>query len=179
MRAASHPRAHDALHAIDSPGDRVQKLTLRLIALFEIVKGAAALAAGLGLLSLLHRDLHHLAVTLIGRLGLDPESHYPSLLLHYVDIVENANLRTILLVVGTYALIRFLEGYGLWRQRVWGEWIGALSGALYVPFELRHLLLHASLASALVVACNVVVVAYLGWRLWRRRSIETNARRRV
>ncbi|CAN5400659.1 hypothetical protein BH10PSE17_BH10PSE17_14660 [soil metagenome] len=164
----STPSTH-VLHAVDSPGDNVQRLTLRSIAIFEAVKGAAALAACLGLLGLLHRDLHQLAITLIGHLGLDPEAHFPSIFLRYVDVVENTNLRTIFLIGTAYAAIRFSEAAGLWYQRVWGEWIGALSGALYVPFELHHLILRPTLGSAVVLGSNVLVVLYLAWRLWRRK----------
>lgn len=67
--------------------------------------------------------------------------------------------------------VRFLEAYGLWTQRPWGEWLGALSGALYVPFELRHFLHSPGWATAAVMTANVVVVSFLGWQLWRRRTL--------
>jgi uncharacterized membrane protein (DUF2068 family) len=59
--------------------------------------------------------------------------------------------------------------YGLWHERGWGEWLGALSGALYVPFELRHLIHQPTVATALVIAADVVVVGFLAWQIWGRR----------
>ena len=147
-----------------------RRRTLRTIAAFEAVKGCAALAASLGLLSLLHHDLHHWAVALISHIGLDPGGHYPALLLHYADVLRDANLRTLMLAAGAYVLVRFFEAYGLWRERPWGEWLGALSGALYVPFEIRHLLHTPTTASVIVLASNVLVVGVLGWQLWRQRA---------
>jgi uncharacterized membrane protein (DUF2068 family) len=168
--SAASVHRHPKLHAVDSPGDTAQRLTLRTIATFEAVKGVAALAACLGLLGLLHRDLHHLAVVLIGYIGLDPGDHYPQMVLDWVDLLQDTSKLTIVLVALVYAVIRIAEACGLWFQKVWGEWIGALSGAIYVPFEVRHLLLRTTFESALVLGFNVVVVLYLLWRLWRRKA---------
>ena len=69
------------------------------------------------------------------------------------------------MAVAGYALVRFLEAYGLWRERTWGNWLGALSGALYVPFELRHLVYRPSILGGVVIAVNIVVVGFLAWQI--------------
>ena len=143
---------------------------LRAIAAFEALKGLLALGAMLGLLGLLHHDLHQLAVDLIGHIGLDPDGRYPTLLLHYVDLLQDTNLRTLVLAALAYVAVRWAEAWGLWRGRSWGEWLGALSGALYVPFELRHLLHKPGITSAAVLLLNVAVVLFLAWELWRERQ---------
>ena len=149
---------------------------LRTIAGFEALKGTLALLAGAGLLSVLHRDLHQLAVALIGHIGLSPGAHYPALLLSRIDVWAHADLRMLLLAVPAYAALRFAEAYGLWRQRAWGEWLGALSGALYIPFELWHWAHHPTWLASAVVLFNAGVVAYLGRRLWVRRSVGSAPR---
>ena len=53
----------------DTPAAR---RTLRTIAVFEALKGSLALIAGVGVLGLLHRDLHQIATALIGHVGLSP-----------------------------------------------------------------------------------------------------------
>jgi uncharacterized membrane protein (DUF2068 family) len=113
--------------------------------------------------------LHHLALALIGHIGLDPEAHYASLLLHYADLLHDANLRALFGLVTLYVALRLTEAWGLWHERRWGEWLAALSGGLYVPFELRHLLHRPTVTNGLVLAVNVAVVAFLGWQLWRDR----------
>ncbi len=150
--------------------------TLHAIAVFEAVKGIAALAAVIGVLDLLHRDVRHLAIDLIGRFHLNPDGRYPSILLHYADLLPGADLRSLLLLASAYILVRFLEAYGLWNERAWGEWLGALSGGLYIPFEIGHLLHRPSLISAGVLAGNVFVVSFLAWQL-RRRPTAGTARR--
>jgi uncharacterized membrane protein (DUF2068 family) len=146
-----------------------KRRALRTIAVFEAIKGAAALAASLGLLSMVRHDLHQLAAALIGHFGLKPGDHYPSVILHYADVLADANLRSLVLLAAGYVFLRFCEAYGLWYQRIWGQWLGALSGALYVPFELRHLMHRPTVASAVVLAINVLVVGYLALQLWYER----------
>ncbi|HEX5126830.1 MAG TPA: DUF2127 domain-containing protein [Rhodocyclaceae bacterium] len=147
-----------------------ERRTLRAIAIFEAVKGFAALASGIGLLSLMRHDVRHLAVELIGRFGLNPSAQYSSILLHYADIISDANIRLVVLLASGYIILRFVEAYGLWNDLVWGEWLGALSGGLYIPFEVLHLVHRPSLISALVLIGNVFVVGFLAYELWRRRG---------
>ncbi|MDP4075234.1 DUF2127 domain-containing protein [Acidovorax sp. A1169] len=143
---------------------------LRAIAAFEALKGFAALAASLGFVGLLHHDLHHIVASFIGHIGLKPGDRYPAMVLTDIDQLLSADLRPLLLAATAYVLVRFTEAYGLWNDRRWGEWLGALSGALYIPFELWHFAHHPSVASAAVALTNVAVVGFLGQQLWRRRQ---------
>ncbi|MCZ7627423.1 MAG: DUF2127 domain-containing protein [Candidatus Methylomirabilis sp.] len=45
-----------------------------------------------------------------------------------------------------YASVRFVEAYGLWLERRWAEWFAAVSGGIYIPFEIYELLYGESLA---------------------------------
>ena len=141
---------------------------LRTIAAFEAIKAVAALAAVVGIVDLMHHDVRRLAIALIGHFGLNPEAHYPSLLLHYADLLPGADLRLLVTLALGYIFVRLLEAYGLWNDRAWGEWLGALSGGLYIPFEMRHLAHHPSDINALVLAGNLFTVGFLVHRLWRR-----------
>ena len=148
---------------------------LHAIALVEAVKGALALAASAGLLSLAHHDIRATAYALIGHFHLDPEQHYPQLLLNYADTLGNTGLRTAVLLAWAYAALRFTEGYGLWRARAWAEWLAALSGGIYLPLEIGHLLHHTTIANSLVLAVNLGVVVYMLVRLWQRRQAKQHA----
>src|ERR1700693_4601326 len=117
-----------------------------------------AIAVIVGVLDLMHRDVRHLAIELIGRFGWNPDARYPSILLHYADLLPDADVRALVIVAFSYILVRLLEAYGLWNDRAWGEWLGALSGGLYIPFEISHLMHRPSVISAGVLAGNVFVV---------------------
>ncbi len=158
------------------PMPPAKRRALHVIAAYEAIKGLAALAAMLGVLDLMHRDVRHLAVDLIGRFGLDPQAHFPSLLLHYADLLPGANVQSIVLFGLAYVAVRWIEAWGLWNDKAWGEVLGAVSGAIYVPFELTHLLERPSWISAGVLLSNVALVVYLVWVLLRRRKAEAAAR---
>jgi uncharacterized membrane protein (DUF2068 family) len=143
---------------------------LHAIAIFEATKGLAALAGLIGVLDLLHHDVRAMAMTLIGRFGLDPEAHYPSLLLHYADLLPDTDVQLLVMLGTAYIALRFIEATGLWLCKIWGEYLGAFSGGIYIPFELIHLVHEPSLMNAFIVALNGLIVAYLVHALWKRHQ---------
>lgn len=147
----------------------VNNKTLLAIALLEGFKGLAAIAASLGLLGLAHHDVQALAYALMGHLHVDPQAHFPRLLLDDIRALQNADVRQVVLLAWGYAALRLTEGYGLWRDRVWAEWLAAVSGAVYVPLELSHLVVHTTAINLSILGVNVAVVAYMVVRLRRRR----------
>jgi uncharacterized membrane protein (DUF2068 family) len=142
------------------------RLTFRAIAAFEAVKGVAVLAAVIGILDLMHRDVRQLAMELIGLFGLSPGARYPSMLLHYADLLPGAHVRSLLVFASIYISVRLLEAYGLWHQLAWGKWMGAISIGLYVPFEVRHLIHRPSMLGAAVFVVNLSLVVFLVGQLW-------------
>lgn len=161
-------------HAVMPPHPVAMRRTLHAIAAFEAIKGLAALAAVVGVLDLMHHDVRHLAMELIGRFHLNSEAHYPSVLLHYADLLPGADLHSLFLLASGYVVVRLLESYGLWHDYAWGEWLGALSGGIYIPFELAHLLDRPSLINGLVLAGNMFLVVFLTVQLWRRHHPVNN-----
>ncbi len=142
----------------------------RVIALFEAFKGIVSIAAGIGLLSLVHQDIRHIAAQLISHMGMSPGAHYPSILLHYADVVNDTGLQLLLVLAVFYSAIRLIEAYGLWNEHEWAEWMGALSGAIYIPFEIEHIVHLASFTGIAVFLGNLSVVGFLANQVWRRRN---------
>ncbi|MES2237297.1 MAG: DUF2127 domain-containing protein [Pseudomonadota bacterium] len=151
----------------------VQRRTLRAIAIYEAIKGTAALAVVIGVIDLMHHDVRRIAITLIGHFGLDPGAHYPSVLLHYADLLPGANVRLLVVIAIGYVALRMVEAYGLWNERVWGEWVAVLSGAFYIPVEMEHLVQRPSVISGVVLAANAFLVSYLAYQLWQRHKMNT------
>src|SRR4051794_28465720 len=106
----------------------VVRRTVRAIAVFEAIKGITAFAAMIGVVDLMHHDVRRIAADLIGHFGLDPHARYTTMLLHYADVLPEANLRAIYMLGSAYVALRLTEAYGLWKERSWGEALGALSG---------------------------------------------------
>jgi uncharacterized membrane protein (DUF2068 family) len=158
---------------IPSPPPAYRTNTLHAIAPFEALKGPAAIAASLGLLSLVHHDVRAIAYALMGHFHLNPDARFPQMLLNNISALQNANLRQVVLLAWGYAAIRLTEGYGLWRDKAWAEWLAAISGAVYLPLELSHLAAHTTAINGLVLVGNLAVVAYMVVRLWHRRKQPT------
>ena len=156
------------------PEIKDQRSALHAIAIFEATKGLAALAGLIGVLDLLHHDARAAVMTLIGRFGLDPAGHYPSLLLHYADLLPETDVHLLLALGSAYIALRFIEATGLWLCKVWGEYLGALSGGIYIPFEVVHWVREPSWMNAFIVGLNVIIVGYLTHALWLRRQQKTH-----
>jgi len=152
-----------------------QRRALRAIALFEATKGVAVLAGLIGLIDLLHSDVQAIALALIGRFGLDPDARYPSMLLHYAALLPDADIRMLVMLGSAYITLRFVEATGLWFTQVWAEYLGALSGGIYIPFEVSHFVHEPDWVNAIIVLINVVIVGYLVYALWRRHQLKANA----
>jgi uncharacterized membrane protein (DUF2068 family) len=142
---------------------------LRIVAMFELAKGLFVLFAGLGLLAFVHRDIQDVAEELLLHLHLNPASRIPGVFLALVERVSSVDMWFLALGALTYAVIRIAEGYGLWFDRVWAEWLGVASGLIYVPFEIYEIAQGATPLKVTTFGLNVLVVAVLADALWRRR----------
>ncbi len=143
---------------------------LRLVAAFEAFKGLLVLAAGCGLLLLLHRDLHTLAATLIEHLHLNPASKVPRIFVDAVDHLGNEHLRWLALGAAAYAGLRLAEAYGLYHGRAWAEVLAAASGGIYIPVEVYEWLRQPSWLRAGLALLNLAIVALMLQALWQRRA---------
>jgi uncharacterized membrane protein (DUF2068 family) len=139
---------------------------VRAVAVFEAGKGAVVLLAGFGLLSLVHSDAQHAAERIVHHLHLNPASRYPQI---FLAVLTG---RAALLAAGAaaYCLVRFVEAYGLWFRRAWAEWFAAVSGGIYIPFEIYGLARHATWLGAAALVVNILVVAFICRALLRTRG---------
>ncbi len=159
------------MDGVSGGASSAQRRAIRVIAAVEAAKGLAVLLAASGLLGLLHKDLHALAVRLIEHSHLNPASKYPQIFLDAVSHVGQSNLMWLALGAAAYSALRFTEAYGLFRERAWAEWLAALSGGVYLPLELANMVRHFSALGLALMLVNVGVVAVMVWALLQRRRV--------
>ena len=145
---------------------------IRAIAIFEATKGGLVLVAGLGLLSLLHRDVATLAERLVLLGHLNPASKYPRIFIDAAAGVTDARLWMLAGGAAIYAVVRLVEAYGLWKGRAWAEWLALVGGGLYVPVEIYHLWHGFTWLKVGVLVANLGVVAYMAYALRNRSAQE-------
>ncbi|MBS1872468.1 MAG: DUF2127 domain-containing protein [Acidobacteria bacterium] len=164
MSKRKKPRRRPPPAAVD---ERSKRGALRTIAGFEAFKGAMVLAAGFGVLTLLHKDVNEVANHMVHVLHLRPEGHLSEIFLRAADKVTDAKLWAAAGGALAYSTVRFVEAYGLWNARVWAEWFALLSGAMYLPWEIVELIAKPTPIRALVFASNLAIVVYMAYVRWR------------
>ena len=135
---------------------------IRTIAVYEGVKGILVLAVASGL-TLVHKDLHDIAMRLVEHAHLDPAAKYPSIFLSAADNLQDTRLLLLASAAVAYVAIHFAEAYGLWHLRPWAEWLAIVAGSAYLPVEVYEIWRHATWMRGFVLLTNLLIVAYLVW----------------
>ena len=145
-------RAHRGLHAIALV--ELGKGVLALLAAAAIATfGAARIDEAIARLAALsHIDAIHRALSSIAS-DIDP-----------------ASVHLIVAVIAAYAALRLIESWGLWRAHAWASWLGAVSLALYLPFDLYAAIRYPGWIAFVVVAINLAMLWILTRDLLARRS---------
>jgi uncharacterized membrane protein (DUF2068 family) len=145
-----------------------QRRILVWIAVFKLCKSAISLSAAIATLDLLHRDLTELVLRLIYRLHLEPDGKASAWLLARVLHLDEKRLRLITIAFFVYSALYLVEGVGLYLQKLWAEWLTVVTTSILLPLEVYELVLHPSAMKVALIVVNVVVIAYLVWRLKTR-----------
>jgi uncharacterized membrane protein (DUF2068 family) len=139
---------------------------LRAVAVFEFIKGFAVLLIGLGLLSLIHKDVQAAAEHILHTLHLDPAWSYSKKFIELSAQLNDTRIVRIAVFAFAYAAFRIIEAYGLWFEYHWAEWLAVIAATIYLPVEVRHLWHKPTFAAVCVLIGNLVIVAYLAYVLW-------------
>jgi uncharacterized membrane protein (DUF2068 family) len=134
---------------------------LRAVAVLEATKGGLVLLLGFGVLALIHEDLDDVAERLTEILRVNPEGKLSHLFFQAANRATDKILWVLAIGALVYAAVRFVEAFGLWREREWAQWFALLSGALYLPGELYSLLRHPRPLKWGILAANAVIVLYM------------------
>lgn len=147
---------------------RSHRAGLRTVAFLEALKGVLALLIAYALVHMIHRDVDFgdVAERILHFLHIGLHHRLAQQFLDAAGKLSDTRVATVLGLAIVYATLRFIEGYGLWKQRVWAEWLAIISGCLYIPFELDHLIRHPSELHWVVLLINILVVLYIAWVRW-------------
>jgi uncharacterized membrane protein (DUF2068 family) len=152
-----------------------QLRALRAVASVEFFKGLVVLLAGFGILSLVHRDVWDVAESFLEWLNIPSDTRYAQVFLNLADQVTDRKLWAVAAVALAYSSLRFVEAYGLWRERAWAEWLALISGAIYLPFEIYEITRRPDWVRFTILILNLAVVLYMAYlRLQARTRMESS-----
>ncbi len=143
---------------IGSKEHRARLQALRTVALLEFGKGLLVLIAAF---SLYWVDPSDVAGAFLNYLHISPDHHFARMLMRLADRLSDIKIWHLIVVACIYSGLRFAEAYGLWRARAWGEWIALISGAIYLPYEIRLLAHRVTIFHVSVLLINLAVVAFM------------------
>jgi uncharacterized membrane protein (DUF2068 family) len=138
------------------------------IAAERTFRAIVLVAVGIALVSHPHAnwasDISHLAQ----KLGLNPNDNWIHKIIndaHKITAHEDIVFGTIALA---YGALEGTEAYGLWKRRRWGEWLTLIATSLLLIPEVWALTKSATPLKIGGLLVNLLVVAYLFWRLRRK-----------
>ena len=144
--------------------------SLDIVAAIEAAKAIVVLLAGFGLLGLLHRDLHALGEELVAQLHLNPAKKYPHIFIDLMSSLNDTRLWSLAGMALLYSTIRFVEAYGLWKQKTWAEWLALAGGCIYLPFEVYEIYVKVTVVRVSALVFNLIIVLLMTRVLLQKRK---------
>ncbi len=140
---------------------------LFLIGAYKLLECAVLIAAGIGAIRLLHRDVQAVALHWVHVLRVDPDNHYIHQMLARALSVSPKQLKELSAGTFIYAALRFAEGIGLVLRKKWGEYLTIVVTGLFIPLEIYEIFRHLTWIKLVVFALNSATLWYLIWALKR------------
>jgi uncharacterized membrane protein (DUF2068 family) len=144
-----------------------------LIAVFKLIKGVLLVAAGIGALRLLHKDVADVVEHWINVLRLDPDNRFIHALMAKVWSVDDRTLEEISAGTFCYAALFLTEGTGLLLGKRWARYFTIIVTGSFLPLEVYELMRQASVAKTVVILLNVAIIGYLAVGLRRELRVVT------
>jgi uncharacterized membrane protein (DUF2068 family) len=143
---------------------------LRLIAAFKFVKAAFVIATVFGLLHFYDPKVAGVLFRLAHELPYAFEQKLVSEVIGFLSGISPRGIQLIAAVGFAYAALFLVEGVGLWRGLHWAEILTVIATSSLIPVEIYEIHHRFTASRVLVLVGNVVIVAYLIWRMRREAA---------
>ena len=148
-----------AVTALTKPPHRNR--ILLTIALFKFFKAAAMITAGILAITFRHANLTVIATHWVDKFRLDPHNKYVDWVVDHTKLVHAKQLE--MLAAGTfiYAILFLVEGIGLYREKVWGEYLVIVEVCLLMPLEIIEICNKPDVIRFGLLIANIFILIYL------------------
>jgi uncharacterized membrane protein (DUF2068 family) len=144
---------------------RERDQVIEIMAIYKFVKAAGLIAIDAGIIKMLNPATSERVQSWILALGdgaVHPTIHR---WLTTAAHLSPTRMRAIGVVALLYAILFMIEGIGLWHQSKWAEWLTIIATSTFIPLEVYELSHRPTIPLAAALIVNLVVVAYLIFRL--------------
>lgn len=136
-------------------------LFLKFIIAEKLFLGILFTAIGLGMLSLLNRDMIVFTDRLLYYLNLDIEEEYVQDIVEWLTSVKGGTIIGISAGMFLLSLLNFVEAYGLHMRQRWAEWLTVIATSLFIPIELYEVTQEQTTVRIAALFLNIAIVYYL------------------
>ena len=146
--------------------------SIKAVAIYEIVKGLGALV-GAGALWIWHNNL----TQWLDSIASSWQQRFGTFLAPQVDSVvqiaqqASKNWPLFLLFIFAYASLRFVEAYGLWKDKTWAYWFSVIGYGIFIPIELYYLVVSPFDWFKLGIFMLNVVIVIVVYRNMKRKGL--------
>jgi uncharacterized membrane protein (DUF2068 family) len=140
--------------------------TLRAIVLFVV---------GIALIANPHHNWGKTVADFAHDLGLNPHSNGIQKIIHRLHAISAHRYAVFGLIAIAYGVLEAIEGYGLWRDRRWAEYLTVVATSLLFIPEIWEIASKPTPLKVGALLVNIAIVAYLIWRLRTRGRSDAHA----
>jgi uncharacterized membrane protein (DUF2068 family) len=131
------------------------------------VRAVGLVAIGIVLLTHPHTDWGRVITDVAHSTGVDPSGNGIHALITKVRAISPNRYEVFGVIAIAYAALEGAEAYGLWRRRLWGEYLTVVATSLLFIPEIYELGKSVTVLKAGALVVNVAIVTYLVVRLRR------------
>lgn len=143
---------------------------MRLLAGYKSLLGLLLAVVALELVRLIDEGL--MAGVNEWVLWLHADPHHPLVLLivRKVSSLRVETLEEVAFLTGFLGGLHLIEGFGLWLQKRWAEYLCLISTCVFIPLEVHEMMVDFHLLKLLTLVANLAIVGYLARRIRRTRT---------
>jgi uncharacterized membrane protein (DUF2068 family) len=138
-----------------------RSLGVFVIGIFKLTKAILFVALGIGMLKLINKDVDDLFQDLIQKLHISEQHRIIQDIMVKLSLVTNHTLEEASGVSFFFALLLFVEAFGLLWQKTWAEFVTVIETSIFIPFEIYEMIHHMTLTKVILFMINIIIVAYL------------------
>lgn len=164
-------------HAPEVPRGRLLRdlVIMRLLAVERLIRGLFLVLAGVFVVELRHSQLTlqekfdselPLLRPIADQIGWNIDDSKVVSWIEKATALSSTTITLVGIAIIAYGVSQFIEAFGLWFAKRWGEYFAVIVTSLFIPLEVYELLERATVFKVLLLVVNLAAVV---WLIWSKR----------